>query len=44
MYGFEKLKHQYNEFYSFRLSKVMRLIVKPYEDKVKIYQEYNKLI
>lgn len=40
MYGFERLKHQYNEFYSFRLSKIMRLIVKPHEDKIKIYLIY----
>lgn len=40
IYGFERLKHNLNEFYSFRLSKVIRLIVKPENSRVKVYLVY----
>lgn len=40
MYGFERLKYQYNEFYSFKLSKTIRLIVKPKDNAVELYLIY----
>ena len=39
-YGFERLKYSLNEFYSFRLSKVIRLIVKPKDNGVELYLVY----
>ena len=40
MYGFERLKYQLSEFYSFRLSKVIRLIVKPNKNDIELYLIY----
>ncbi len=40
LYGFERLKHQYNEYYSFRLSKIIRLIVKPNGEIMELYFIY----
>ena len=40
MYGFEQLKYENNEFYSFNLNKnkgVIRLIVKPKDNYVELY-------
>ena len=40
IYGFERLKHNYNEYYSFRLSKLIRLIVRPIENDIELYLIY----
>ena len=40
IYGFERLKYEYNEFYSFRLSKLIRLIVKPKDNDIELYLIY----
>ena len=40
MYNFERLKHDFNEFYSFRLSKVFRLIVRPCGNDVQVELVY----
>ena len=40
MYGFERLKYEYNSFYSFNLSKnsgTIRLIVKPSDNILELY-------
>jgi len=51
IYHFERLKYELNEFYSFRLSKVIRLIVKPKDNDIEIdlvyiskdhYNDFNK--
>ena len=39
-YGFERLKYSLNEFYSFRLSKITRLIVKPKDNYIELYLIY----
>ncbi len=40
IYDFERLKYDNNEFYSFRLSKVIRLIIKPCDDNYSIILIY----
>ena len=40
IYGFERLKHEFNMFYSFRLSKVVRLIIRPKENDIELYLIY----
>lgn len=40
MYGFERLKHQYNDYYAFKLSKLIRLIVKPNDNDIELYLVY----
>lgn len=51
IYHFERLKYELNEFYSFRLSKVVRLIVKPKNNDIEVnlvyiskdhYNDFNK--
>ncbi len=37
IYGFERLKHQWNMYYSFRLSKVIRLIVRPKNNDIELF-------
>lgn len=37
IYDFERLKHEYNNLYSFRLSKVIRLIVEPGDNGCSVY-------
>lgn len=40
IYGFERLKYEYNQFYSFNLSKnsgTIRLIVKPNDSNLELY-------
>ena len=52
MYGLERLKYELNDFYSFRLSKIVRLIVKPNEDYLELslvyistkhYEDFNNM-
>ena len=40
IYSFERLKYENNEFYSFRLSKTIRFIVKPSNDNCSIILIY----
>ena len=43
LYNFERLKYQFNEFYSFNLSRnggLIRLIIKPKHNKVEVYIVY----
>lgn len=40
MYNFERLKYDNNDFYSFRLSKVIRLLVKPKDNYIELYLIY----
>ena len=40
IYNFERLKYDNSELYSFRLSKVIRLIVKPCDDNCSIFLIY----
>lgn len=40
IYDFERLKYDNNEFYSFRLSKVIRLIIKPHDNMCSVYLIY----
>ena len=40
IYGFERLKHELNMFYSFRLSKVIRLIISPNDNGIELYMIY----
>ena len=40
MYGFERLKYDLKDFYSFRLSRTIRLIVKPKDNNIEIYLIY----
>lgn len=40
IYHFERLKHELNEFYSFRISKIIRLIVRPVENGIEIELVY----
>ena len=40
IYGFERLKHKYYEYYSFKLSKTIRLIVRPIENDIELYLIY----
>lgn len=40
MYNFERLKYENNEFYSFRLSKIIRLLVKPKDNYIELYLIY----
>ncbi len=51
IYNFERLEYELNEFYSFRLSKVYRLIVRPRENDIEVelvyistnhYNDFNK--
>lgn len=51
VYNFERLKHNLNEFYSFRLSKLFRLIVRPTNNGIEVelvyissnhYDDFNK--
>ena len=51
IYNFERLKYELNEFYSFRLSKVYRLIVRPKDNDIEVelvyisikhYVDFNK--
>lgn len=36
LYDFERLKHQFSDFYSFKLSGVIRLIVRPTSSEVEL--------
>ena len=36
VYGLERLKYELNEYYSFRLSKTIRLIVKPKDNYIEL--------
>lgn len=40
IYGFERLKHKYSEFYSLRLSKTIRLIIRPKDNDIELYLIY----
>ena len=40
IYGFERLKHQYSDFYSMRLSKTIRLIMRPKDNDIELYLIY----
>ena len=40
VYHFERLKYELNEFYSFRLSKVYRLIVRPRDNDIEVELVY----
>ena len=51
IYSLERLKYNLNEFYSFRLSKIFRLIIRPLENDIEIelvyistnhYEDFNK--
>ena len=39
-FGLERLKYELKDFYSFRLSKTIRLIVKPKDNYVELYLVY----
>ena len=40
VYGFERLKYQYSDFYSMRLSKTIRLIIRPRDNDIELYLIY----
>jgi len=40
IYNFERLKYELNEFYSFRLSKIYRLIVRPRGNDIEVELVY----
>ena len=40
IYGFERLRYELNSFYSFKLSKMVRLIVKPNDENIELYLVY----
>ena len=40
IYDFERLKNDNNEFYSFRLSRIIRLIIKPCDDDCSVFLIY----
>ena len=51
VYNFERLKYNLNEFYSFRLSKLYRLIVRPTDNGIEVeivyissnhYEDFDK--
>lgn len=40
LYRLERLKYELSDYYSFRLSKVIRLIIKPSDNNIEVYLVY----